>query len=64
MPVLVLFTVNFFLYGAWFLKPLEVIERTYNTIYFFPTVFGGGGGGVGVLALFEVGLGDARADRV
>jgi len=36
VPVLVLFTVSFFLYGAWFLKPLEVIERTYNTIYFFP----------------------------
>ncbi len=36
VPVLVLFTASFFLYGTWFLKPLEVIDRFYNTIYFFP----------------------------
>lgn len=36
VPVLVLFSVSFILYGDWFLKPLELIGRGYNTIFYFP----------------------------
>lgn len=36
VPVLILFSVSFILYGNWFVKPLEVVDRTYNTIFFFP----------------------------
>lgn len=36
VPVLVLFAVSFGVYGAWFLKSVEVIRGGYNTIFYFP----------------------------
>jgi len=36
VPVLVLFSASFILYGDWFLNSLEVVGRGYNTINFFP----------------------------
>ncbi len=36
VPVLVLFALSFVFYGDWFFKPLELIERGYNTIFYFP----------------------------
>jgi hypothetical protein len=36
LPVLVLFAVSVALYGGWFLKPLDLVGREWNTINYFP----------------------------